>query len=255
MNHVRKNPFLVGSDRVEGFRLPLKAVHPITRSSLDVYVSNYVLADYGEGAVMGVPGHDSRDHAFAEKYGLECMTVVDPETQRLIHSGAFSGMSVKEGTEAILKRAAEEAWGHSTTRYRLRDWLVSRQRYWGAPVPAIHCPHCGVVPVPVQDLPVRLPEMSAAETNKMAGDDAVSPLGRRDVRSADRQGIRSGRRRCARNAVMLRNVTATRWIRLWTRRGTSTATWIPTTPLRLPTSRSWRRIRRWTRRSGFPSTT
>ena len=79
---------------MEGFRLPLKAIHPVTQSLLDVYVSNYVLADYGEGAVMGVPGHDSRDHAFAEKYGLECVTVVDPETQRLVNSGSFSGMSV-----------------------------------------------------------------------------------------------------------------------------------------------------------------
>ena len=170
---------------MEGFRLPLKAIHPVTQSLLDVYVSNYVLADYGEGAVMGVPGHDSRDHAFAEKYGLECVTVVDPETQRLVNSGSFSGMGMKEGTEAILKRAGEEAWGHATTRYRLRDWLVSRQRYWGAPVPAIHCPHCGVVPVPEKDLPVRLPEMSAAETNKMAGDDAVSPLGRTGAETSD----------------------------------------------------------------------
>lgn len=170
---------------MEGFRLPLKAIHPVTQSLLDVYVSNYVLADYGEGAVMGVPGHDSRDHAFAEKYGLECLTVVDPETQRLVNSGSFSGMGVKEGTEAILKRAGEEAWGRATTRYRLRDWLVSRQRYWGAPVPAIHCPHCGVVPVPEKDLPVRLPEMSAAETNKMAGDDAVSPLGRTGAEASD----------------------------------------------------------------------
>ena len=89
------------------------------------------------------------------------------------------GLPVKEAVKAILEKGQREHWGQAVTRYRLRDWLVSRQRYWGTPVPAIHCPKCGVVPVPYEDLPVRLPDMAEGETNKMAGDDAVSPLGSR----------------------------------------------------------------------------
>ena len=92
------------------------------------------------------------------------------------------GLPVKEAVKAILEKGQSEHWGQAVTRYRLRDWLVSRQRYWGTPVPAIHCPKCGVVPVPYQDLPVRLPEMAEGETNKMAGDDAVSPLGSSNAR-------------------------------------------------------------------------
>lgn len=128
---------------------------------------------------MGVPAHDKRDEAFASKYGLSCHCVINPQTQRLELSGPFNGMHFKEAVNAILKEANDGGWGRAVTRYRLRDWLVSRQRYWGAPVPAIHCPHCGVVPVPYENLPVCLPPMSAKETNKMAGDDTVSPLGRR----------------------------------------------------------------------------
>lgn len=127
---------------------------------------------------MGVPAHNKLDGAFAAKYGLSSPCVVDPKTERLTLSGRFDGMTIEEAVNVILKEANKEGWGRAVTRYRLRDWLVSRQRYWGAPVPAIHCPHCGVVPVPYEDLPVRLPLMTANETNKMAGDDAVSPLGR-----------------------------------------------------------------------------
>lgn len=84
---------------------------------------------------------------------------------------------MKDAVQAILAKGKEEGWGQAVTRYRLRDWLVSRQRYWGTPVPAIHCPHCGVVPVPYEELPVMLPAMKEGETVKLAGEDAVSPLG------------------------------------------------------------------------------
>ncbi|KAM7458670.1 hypothetical protein BLSTO_00559 [Blastocystis sp. subtype 1] len=176
LNHVSKCPYKVGEGGVAGYRLPLQVVHPITHALLPVYVCNYVLADYGDGAVMGVPSHDARDGAFASLLHLPATRVVEGKT--LVNSGEFSGLDVATAVCAIAAKAQSEHWGKPATQLRLRDWLVSRQRYWGAPIPAIHCPHCGIVPVPYADLPVELPPMTKDSVGKMAGDEAMSPLGR-----------------------------------------------------------------------------
>lgn len=162
---------------VQGYRLPIEVIHPLTHEKIPVYVANYVVADYGEGAVMGVPAHDDRDKSFAQLFKLPCKQVV--KDQKLMNSQQFDGLTVKEATAKILTEAQQQQWGKAITKYRLRDWLVSRQRYWGAPVPAIHCEHCGVVPVPYEDLPVKLPVMNNETVSKMTGEEAISPLGSR----------------------------------------------------------------------------
>ena len=155
-----------------GFDTGLGARHPFTGAYLPVFIANFVLMDYGTGAVMGVPGHDSRDFDFASKYGLPILRVVAPSPDAadapmteaepgdgvLVHSGFLDGMGVEEAKRAVIARAEAEGWGEGKTVWRLRDWGVSRQRYWGTPIPFIHCAACGVVPVPRDQLPVTLPE-------------------------------------------------------------------------------------------------
>ena len=157
----------------EGIFTGVYAVHPFTGEPVPVWVANYVLYEYGTGAVMGVPAHDERDWIFAGKYGLPKKVVVQPEGQIfdvasmegaydgagvLVDSGRFSGLSNEAAKSAIASWLEDQGVGTRRVNYRLRDWLVSRQRYWGAPIPAIYCPECGVVPVPQEDLPVLLPE-------------------------------------------------------------------------------------------------
>jgi leucyl-tRNA synthetase len=158
-----------------GYKLPLLARHPlIPGKTLPVYAANFVLMEYGTGAIFGCPGHDVRDHEFATKYGLPIIPVVMPkdadparfsvadeayvEDGIIINSDFLNGLEVEEAKARIIARLEEMGVGQGTTQYRLRDWLVSRQRYWGCPIPAIHCERCGVVPVPEKDLPVVLPE-------------------------------------------------------------------------------------------------
>ncbi|MBP2667873.1 MAG: leucyl-tRNA ligase [Deltaproteobacteria bacterium] len=148
-------------------------VNPATGEKIPVYAANFVLYEYGTGAVMAVPAHDQRDFEFARRYGLPVVVVVqpegealDPETMtaahegagRLVRSGEFSGLDSGDGKVAITRHLEGKGQGRGTVRYRLRDWGVSRQRYWGCPIPVIHCEACGVVPVPAKDLPVVLPE-------------------------------------------------------------------------------------------------
>jgi len=136
-----------------------------------IWIADYVLMSYGTGAVMGVPAHDSRDFAFAKKYNLPIPVVIAPpgwqgealeeaytEPGVMVNSGQFNELPSQQGIEAISDFLEEKGYGQRTITYRLRDWLISRQRYWGTPIPMIHCPHCGVVPVPEKDLPVLLPE-------------------------------------------------------------------------------------------------
>jgi leucyl-tRNA synthetase len=156
-----------------GFNTGFKVAHPFTGEELPVWIANFVLMDYGTGAVMGVPGHDQRDFEFSTKYGLPIVRVVaaDPadadapfkgEAEAgdgvLVNSDFLTGMSVAEAKASVIGRAESEGWGEGKTVWRLRDWGVSRQRYWGTPIPFIHCEACGVVPVPKDQLPVVLPE-------------------------------------------------------------------------------------------------
>ncbi|KPV39556.1 leucine--tRNA ligase [Thiohalorhabdus denitrificans] len=154
------------------------ALHPVTGERLPVYAANFVLMEYGEGAVMAVPAHDQRDFEFAGKYGIPVRVVIRPEDGDLEaaameeaftepgvlqNSGDFDGLTSAEAFGAIADRLETLGRGERRVNYRLRDWGVSRQRYWGAPIPVIHCEACGAVPVPEEDLPVELPEMELHE--------------------------------------------------------------------------------------------
>ena len=150
--------------------------HPLTGEPIEVWIANYVLMGYGEGAVMAVPAHDERDFAFAKKFGLPIKQVVavNGETfstdawqewygdktreTHLVNSGEFDGLSMHDAIDAIAAKLASKGLGQKEVKFRLRDWGISRQRYWGTPIPMINCPHCGPVPVPEKDLPVVLPE-------------------------------------------------------------------------------------------------
>ena len=143
------------------------AINPVNGREVPVYISDYVLYTYGTGCVMAVPAHDERDYEFATKYNLPIERVIKGnggnddlpfvEYGTLVNSAEFTGLSTEEAKKAIIAKLEKTDEGQLKTNYRLRDWLVSRQRYWGAPIPVIHCPHCGLVPVPEKDLPVELP--------------------------------------------------------------------------------------------------
>ena len=159
----------------EGIRTQLTVTHPLTGEAVPVWVGNYVLMSYGDGAVMGVPAHDERDFAFALKYGLPIRQVIDvpgesfsdqrwqdwyEDKQRgvCVNSGKYDGLPSKAAIDAVAGDLVRLGVGEKRTQWRLRDWGISRQRYWGTPIPIIHCESCGEVPVPYQDLPVVLPE-------------------------------------------------------------------------------------------------
>lgn len=144
------------------------AINPINGKEVPIWIGDYVLATYGTGAVMAVPAHDERDFAFAEKFNLPINRVIEPmngeevalpfgEHGKLINSEEFNGLTTAEAKVKIIEKLAEKNLGAQKVNYRLRDWLVSRQRYWGAPIPVIYCDDCGTVPVPEKDLPVQLP--------------------------------------------------------------------------------------------------
>ena len=158
----------------EGIFTGIYAINPFNGNKVELWVTNYVLADYGTGAVMGVPSGDQRDWMFAKKYDLPIILTIQPKGQELrleemteaytdkdgvlVNSGKFSGMEMHKAMSGIIDEAEAQGFGQRKVNYRLRDWLISRQRYWGAPIPVIHCPHCGEVLVPEKDLPVLLPE-------------------------------------------------------------------------------------------------
>jgi len=149
------------------------ALNPVTNEEVPVYVGNFVVADYGSGMVMAVPAHDQRDFEFAKKYNIPIKVVIEPEQYslnpekmsraftgegHLINSGEFNGMSSREAIDIISDYIVKKKLGKRTVQFRLKDWLISRQRYWGTPIPIVYCDKCGVVPVPESQLPVRLPE-------------------------------------------------------------------------------------------------
>lgn len=140
----------------EGMFIGKYVVNPLTGKKAPIWIANYVLADYGTGAIMAVPAHDERDREFAEKYNLEIIPVIDEEN-KMINSGEFNGMDASEAFNKIIEKIEEMKIGKKTVNYRLRDWLLSRQRYWGCPIPVVYCDDCGVVPEKKENLPVLLP--------------------------------------------------------------------------------------------------
>ena len=154
-----------------GIATGLTAINPVTDEKLPIWIANFVLMQYGKGAVMCVPAHDQRDWEFAHKYNLPLKPVIEPLNKHhhdfsksaftgdgvLINSGSYNGQSSKDAIKSITAHLEKEKLGQSTVNYRLRDWGISRQRYWGTPIPMIHCEECGIVPVPEDELPVRLP--------------------------------------------------------------------------------------------------
>jgi leucyl-tRNA synthetase len=164
----------VANEEKTGVFTGFYAINPVNEARIPIWVADYVLMDYGTGAIMAVPAHDERDFAFAELFGLPVVQVLAPaggeveegaayvahtEDEVLVNSGQFSGLTSPEAKRAIVEWLGEGGLGRQAISYRLRDWLLSRQRYWGCPIPVIHCGRCGIVPVPEADLPVLLPEV------------------------------------------------------------------------------------------------
>lgn len=180
-----------GADREKtGVFTGRHAVNPVNGERIPIWVGDYVLIEYGTGALMAVPAHDERDYEFATRFGLPVRTVVVPAgtagvpedgpfvahtaNEQLVNSGEFSGLSSPDGKRAIVASLEERGLGRATIGYRLRDWLLSRQRYWGCPIPVVYCESCGTVPVPEEDLPVVLPEV-----------DDYTPKGRSPLAAAE----------------------------------------------------------------------
>ncbi len=163
------------------------AVNPVNGKEIPVWISDYVLTSYGTGAIMAVPAHDERDWEFAKKFGLPIIEVVagspdgvenaaytDVEEGTLVNSGLLNGLSVAEAKKKIIEYLEEKGIGEKKVNYKLRDWVFARQRYWGEPIPIVHCPHCGMVPLDEKDLPLLLPDVEHYEPT----DDGESPLSR-----------------------------------------------------------------------------
>ena len=184
---ARKSDFERGELNKEktGVRLDgIEVINPATGKVVPMFVSDYVLMGYGTGIVMGVPGHDQRDWDFATAFGLPIVEVVEggditkeaftlkDDTGIMVNSGFLNGMTVKEAIPAMKQYAVEQGWGHEKVNYKLRDWVFSRQRYWGEPIPLVNCPKCGWVPVPEEELPLVLPQVESYEPT----DDGESPI-------------------------------------------------------------------------------
>ena len=186
MGTVEKSSRMDEKTEKMGLFVGRHAINPVTGQRIPIYTANFVLADYGTGAVMAVPAHDQRDFEFARKYGIDMQVVIQPDGEDdldvatmeaaytgeglMVHSGAHDGTPNEAGKAAVVAELTEKSRGSATINYRLRDWGLSRQRFWGSPVPMIHCEGCGIVPVPEADLPVLLPE------DVSLGDHGGSPL-------------------------------------------------------------------------------
>ena len=212
-----------------GVPLGRSVVNPVNGEQIPMFVADYVLMEYGTGAIMAVPGHDTRDYEFAKAFELPVKRVIegeDPAEARdprglpypgdgaMIGSGRFDGKGNREAYEEIVDWLAAEGRGRSAVNYRLRDWLVSRQRYWGAPIPVVYCDRCGIVPVPDDQLPVELPEI-----------EDYAPQGRSPLAAAEEWVATSARAAAGRPAAR-----PTRWTPSSTPPGTSSATSTRATP-------------------------
>ncbi len=162
-----------GEYEKEGVFTGKYVINPLTDEKVPLYIANFVLMEYGTGAIMAVPAHDQRDFEFAKKYNIPIKVVIQPEGETLepdkmteayvedgiqVNSGQFNGLNNREAMEKIMDYIEQKGWGKRTINYRLKDWLISRQRYWGTPIPIIYCEKCGIVPVPEDQLPVKLPK-------------------------------------------------------------------------------------------------
>jgi leucyl-tRNA synthetase len=204
----------------KGMATGLFVSHPLNGERLPVWVANYVLASYGEGAVMAVPAHDERDFEFANKYQLPIKAVIKqsdadslPMTEHglLFNSGEFDGLNFAQASDAIATALKAKNLGQKRSQFRLRDWGVSRQRYWGCPIPIVHCASCGEVPVPAEQLPVVLPE-------DVVMDGVGSPI----------KKTLASTKPTAHNAVLKRSVKPTPWIPFLSRLGILHATPVST---------------------------
>ena len=168
--------------KIEG----LTAINPITGKEIPIYISDYVMMGYGTGAIMAVPAHDGRDYDFAKKFGIDIIEVIkggDIEKEaytgdgEMVNSGVLNGITnKKEAIAKMLEILAEKGCGEKGVQYKMKDWAFNRQRYWGEPIPIVHCPHCGMVPVPYEELPLKLPPVD----NFQPGSDGESPLAKID---------------------------------------------------------------------------
>ncbi len=171
----------------KGLFLNAYAINPLNNEKIPIWVANYIVYQYGTGAIMAVPAHDQRDFEFARKYNLPIRVVIQPEGEELnpeemeeaytgegiqVNSGKFSGLHSTEAKEKIIEYLEERGIGKRSVRYKLRDWLISRQRYWGAPIPVVYCKKCGIVPIPEEDLPVLLPDEKEVDFSR----EGMSPL-------------------------------------------------------------------------------
>lgn len=171
---TKEDRFLRTSEEYEkeGVFLGTYAINPVNGEKIPIYVANYILMEYGTGAIMAVPAHDTRDFEFAKKYNIPIRVVIDNEDESLlgqelkapyiqpgvmVNSGPFSGMKSAQALPKVIEWVKDNGMGEGSTQYKLRDWLISRQRYWGAPIPIVYCEKCGMVPVNEEDLPVKLP--------------------------------------------------------------------------------------------------
>lgn len=205
----------------KGMALGINAIHPLTGKEVPVWTANFVLMDYGSGAVMSVPGHDQRDWEFATKYGLEIKQVIRPlddspvdlsveaytEKGALVNSGSYDDLDFEVAFKAIAADLEAKNKGKVTVNFRLRDWGVSRQRYWGAPIPVINCTRCGALPVPEEQLPVVLP-------TDVEFDGSGSPIKKWKVSSTPP----------AQAVAVRQNVKLIHLIRLWNPHGITRAT-------------------------------
>ena len=190
------------------------AINPVNRKEIPIWVSDYVLMSYGTGAIMAVPAHDERDWAFAKKFGLPIVEVVaggnvqeeaftDIASGKLINSGFLDGLNVPEAKKAMIAWLSENGIGEAKTNYKLRDWVFSRQRYWGEPIPLVHCEKCGWVPLPESELPLTLPHTFYSYCRRRISLSQINRLGQHNLPALRRSCQKGNRYYAAMGGIFL----------------------------------------------------